>query len=163
MASNYEIDKTDKQILALLIEDARMPFTEIAKKIGTSPGTVHGRVKRLEEKNIISGATITIDYEAVGYGFTAYTGIILGRTIDSEKVINELRKIPEVTVAHISSGQFGIFCKLRCMDTIHAKEVIFRINNIEGVQRTETMISLEESLNDKQRLFKNIFEINSQS
>lgn len=155
----YDIDRTDKQILSLLIKDARMPFTEIAKLIGTSAGTVHGRVKRLEAKKIITGATLTVDYEAVGYGFTAYTGIISGRTIDSTKVIEQLRLIPEVTVAHISSGQFGIFCKIRCRDTKHAKDVIFKINEIPGVLRTETMISLEESINDKKRLFRSVFDI----
>lgn len=155
----YDIDKTDKQILSLLIRDARMPFTEIAKLIGTSPGTVHGRVKKLEARKIITGATLSVNYEAVGYGFTAYTGIILGRTMESTKVINKLRLIPEVTVAHISSGQFGLFCKIRCKDTKHAKDVIFKINGIEGIVRTETMISLEESINDKERLFRSIFEI----
>ena len=159
MPFNYNIDKIDRQILTYLIEDARMPYTEIAKKLTISPGTVHGRVKKMEQRRIITGATLTINYDVVGYGFTAYIGLILGRTIDSGNIIKALKDIPEVTVAHIATGQFSIFCKVRCMDAKHAKDVIFRANRISGVLRTESMISLEESINDKERLFKSIFDL----
>lgn len=155
----HDIDKIDRQILTLLIEDARMPFTEIAQRIHVSPGTVHGRVKKLERRQIITGATLTIDYERVGYSFTAFVGLVLGRTSDTEKVLESLLEIPEVTVAHIASGQFSIFCKVRCRDAKHAKDVIFTINAIDGMLRTETMISLEESINDKKRLFRSIFDL----
>ena len=153
------IDKTDKQILACLIEDARMPFTEIAKKIKVSTGTVHGRVKKLERRNIITGATLKINYEIVGYNFTAYVGVLLGRTIESEKILSKMTSIPEITVASGISGQYGILCKVRCRNAKHAKEVIYKINSIPGVLRTESMISLEESINDKERLFKARFEV----
>lgn len=151
------IDNVDLQILGLLIEDARTPYTEIAKAIGVSAGTVHVRVKKLEKKGVIQGATLNINYEIMGYSFTAYVGILIGRTNDSDKIINDIKKIPEVTVANVTSGQFGALCKIRCRDTPHAKDVIYRINNVPGIIRTESMISLEESLNDKKRLFKSIF------
>ena len=153
------IDKIDKLILGCLIEDARMPFTEIAKKVGVSPGTIHGRVKKLERRKIISGATLKINYEVVGFTFTANVGVLLGRTIESEKVIEKMVKIPEITVASVVSGQYGILCKIRCRDAKHAKDIIYKINNIDGVLRTESMISLEESINDKERLFKRIFDV----
>ena len=153
------IDKTDRQILTYLIEDARMPFTEIAKHLGVAPGTVHGRVKKMERRGIITGATLTVNYETVGYAFTSYVGLILAKTIDAEKIMTGLREIPEVTVAHIATGQFSIFSKIRCRDTHHAKQVIFKMNSLPGVLLSETMISLEESINDKKRLFKDIFEL----
>jgi len=151
------IDKTDKLILACLIENARMPYTEIAKKVKVSAGTIHGRVKKLEKRRIITGATLRVNYDVVGYTFTAYVGVILARTIESEKIIEKMTKIPEITVASIISGQYGILCKIRCRDTKDAKNIIYKINNIQGVLRTESMISLEESINDKERLFKSIF------
>ena len=154
---NYELDKLDREILAFLIEDARTPFTEIAKKLMVSPGTIHVRVKKMEKAGIIKGASLKVDYTAVGYDFTAYVGIHTSRTNDVVRVMNKLREIPEVTVAHIATGQFSIFCKIRCKDANHAKEILFKINDIEGVLRSETMISLEESINDKERLFKSIF------
>lgn len=65
--------------------------------------------------------------------------------------------MPFVTVAHITTGKFNIFCKVRARDTKHAKDIIFSIDDIDGVSRTETMISLEESINDKKRLMHYIF------
>ncbi|MDA9312506.1 winged helix-turn-helix transcriptional regulator [Vicingaceae bacterium] len=152
------IDKIDKLILACLIENARMSYTDIAKKLNVSAGTIHGRVKKLEKRKIIIGANLKINYETVGYMFTAYVGVILGRTIESEKIIEKMILIPEVTVASVISGQYGILCKIRCKNTKHAKNIIYKISNINGVLRTESMISLEESINDKERLFKSIFE-----
>jgi len=152
------IDKIDKAILACLIENARMPYTDIAKKLNVSAGTIHGRVKKLEKRKIITGATLKINYETVGYTFTAYVGVLLGRTIESEKVAERMTKIPEITVASVISGQYGILCKIRCKDTKQAKNIIYKINSIPGVLRTESMISLEESINDKERLFRSIFE-----
>lgn len=156
---DYKLDKLDREILAYLIEDARMPFTEIAKKLIVSPGTVHVRVKKMEQHNIIKGASLKVDYEAVGYNFTAYIGLHISETRMAPSIIEALYQIPEITVAHIATGQFSIFCKIRCRDAAHAKDVIFRINEIDGVQRSETMISLEESINDKERLFKSIFNV----
>ena len=68
-----------------------------------------------------------------------------------------MEAIPFVTVAHITTGKFNIFCKVRAKSTDHAKEIIFLIDDVEGVSRTETMISLEESINDKKRLMHRIF------
>ena len=159
MASDYQIDKLDKQILSFLIQDARMPYTEIAKKLIVSPGTIHVRVKKLEQKGIIKGASLVIDYVKMGYTFTAYIGLFLDKTSDTDHVIEKLIGIPEVTVAHIATGQFGIFCKIRAKNTQDAKDIILTINQIDGVIRTESMISLEESINSKDRLFKSIFNI----
>lgn len=158
MDVTQNLDKIDKQIISLLINNARMPYIEIAKILDVSPGTIHGRVKKLERRNIIQGATLKINYSMVGYDFTAYIGVILARTLESENVLVQLAKIPEVTVASVISGQYGILCKIRCKNTQHAKRIIFCINDIKGVLRTESMISLEEAINDKQRLFELIFK-----
>ncbi|MEQ8360210.1 MAG: winged helix-turn-helix transcriptional regulator [Cytophagales bacterium] len=158
MLNYYKIDKVDKQIINFLSNDARMPYTEIAKIIGVSVGTVHGRVKKLEDAGIIKGATLTIDYVRLGYRFIAYVGIFLRETYRSDDVIKELYKIPEVTIANVTSGQFSIFSKIRCRDTQHAKKVIDKILGIKGIRRTESMIALEESFNSKQRLISSIFD-----
>jgi len=68
-----------------------------------------------------------------------------------------LRLIPNVTVAYVTAGKFNIFCKIRAKDTEDAKNIIFKIDDISGVNRTETMISLEESINDKKRMMHAIF------
>ena len=74
-----------------------------------------------------------------------------------KRKLQDLKDIPFVTVAHITTGKFNVFCKVRARDTKHAKDIIFMIDDISGVLRTETMISLEESINDKKRLMHTIF------
>lgn len=151
------LDDVDHQILDILIDNTRIPFTDISKRLLVSAGTVHVRVKKMEEAGIIMGSSLTLDYVKLGYSFIAYVGIFLDKTSRTKEVIEDLRAIPFVTVAHVTTGKFNIFCKVRARDTLHAKEIIFEIDDIEGVSRTETMISMEESINDKKRLMHRIF------
>ena len=152
-----KLDDVDRKILDILIDNTRTPFTDIAKRLLISPGTVHVRVKKMEDLGIIKGSSLTLDYKMLGYNFIAYVGILIDRSRRTYEVIAELEKKPYVTVAHITSGKYNIFCKIRAKGTEHAREIIFSIDDVEGVLRTETMISLEESINDKKRLMKNIF------
>ena len=155
--AKFKLDEIDHQILDMLIDNTRVPFTDIAKKLLISAGTVHVRVKKMEDAGIIKGSSLTLDYNKLGYPFIAYVGVFLQNTSQTKFVLERLNAIPYVTVAHITTGKFNIFCKLRAKNTQHAKDVIFMIDDIEGVYRTETMISLEESLNDKKRLMHEIF------
>lgn len=155
--AKFKLDEIDHQILDILIENARTPFTDIAKKLLVSAGTIHVRVKKMEEEGVIKGSTLTVDYDKMGYTFIAYVGVLLENSSLTTRVIKELEAIPEVTVAHLTTGKFTVFCKLRATDTKHAKDIIFKIDNITGVLRTETSISLEEVINDKKRLMHKIF------
>ena len=155
--SKIKLDEIDHQILDMLIDNTRTPFTDIAKKLLISAGTVHVRVKKMEEGGIILGSSLTVDYEKLGYAFIAYVGIFLEKTHQTKFVLERLNLIPNVTVAHITTGKFNILCKIRAKDTNHAKNIIFKIDDIDGISRTETMISLEESINDKKRLMHTIF------
>ena len=157
MEHGIKLDEIDRQILDLLIENTRIPFTDIAKKLLVSARTVHVRVKKMEDAMIIRGSSLNLDYEKLGYSFIAYVGILLEKTQKTKFVIDKLNAIPNVTVAHITTGKYNIFCKLRAKDTSHAKEIIFSIDDIDGINRTESMISLEESINDKKRLMHSIF------
>ena len=152
-----KLDEIDHQILDMLIDNTRIPFTDIAKKLLISAGTVHVRVKKMEEAGIIRGSSLTLDYKKLGYSFIAYIGVYLNKTSQTKFVLERINDIPFVTVAHITTGKFNVFCKIRARSTEHAKEIIFLLDDIDGVCRTETMISLEESINDKKRLMHSIF------
>ena len=148
MPKNYELDDTDRKILALLIEDAKIPYTEIARKVHVSGGTVHVRMARLEELGIVKGATLKIDYQKLGYGVSAFLGIYLLKSSVYASVVEQLREIPEVVSIHFTTGAYGVFARLVCRDTQHLRDVLHdRVQLIEGIERTETLISLEETLN----------------
>lgn len=155
--SKVALDEIDHQILDILIDNTRIPFTDISKRLLISAGTVHVRVKKMEDAEIIKGSSLTLDYKKLGFSFIAYVGVFLQNTSQTQFVLERINEIPNVTVAHITTGKFNIFCKIRAKNTTHAKEIIFKLDDIDGVYRTETMISLEESINDKKRLMHSIF------
>ena len=152
-----KIDDIDRKILDILIDNTRTPFTDIAKRLLISAGTVHVRVKKLEDSGIIKGSSLNLDYNLLGYNFVAYIGVLADRSGQSYDILESLKKIPNVTVAHLMTGKYNVICKIRAKDTKHAKDVIMEIEKIPGIQRLESMISLEESINDKKRLMKSIF------
>ena len=75
--AKFKLDEVDHQILDMLIENARTPFTDIAKKLLVSAGTIHVRVKKMEEEGVIKGSTLTVDYDKMNYSFIAYVGLFL--------------------------------------------------------------------------------------
>ncbi len=153
MAKNYEIDNTDLKILEILTQDAKKPYTEVAKKVYVSQGTVHVRMNKMEEAGIVERTTLRLNYSKLGYDITAFIGIYLQKSALYEKVLNELKKIQEITNIHYTTGNYSMFVKIHCRDTNHLKEVLHdKMQQVEGIERTETMISLEESLDRNLKL-----------
>lgn len=148
MSKNYEIDNVDLKILNLLMEDAKLPYTEVAKKVFVSGGTVHVRMKKLEEMGVVKGTTLMMDYSKLGYDVTCFMGIYLEKSSLYDTVVEQLKLIPEIVKIHYTTGNYNIFIKIHCKDTKHLKDVLHdKIQKVEGIERTETFISLEESLN----------------
>ena len=151
---NYQLDEIDKNILDFLVENTRMPFTEIAKQMNVSAGTIHVRVKKMEDAGIIKGSSLILDYGKLDYHFIAFMGILLTKSDKSQEVLNELVSFLNVVEASLISGKYSIFCKIQAKDTEDARRVINRIDDISGVLRTETMVSFKECFSDKNRLIK---------
>lgn len=143
-----EIDKLDRQILSLLMRNAKKAYTEIAQQLYVSGGTIHVRMNKLTEAGIVKGYHLSIDPEALGYDICAFLGIYLDKSSLYDEVAAEIEKIPEIVNAHYTTGLYNIFAKIICRDTNHLREVLHdKIQKIPGIQRTETIISLEESIN----------------
>ncbi len=153
MAKNYEIDNTDLKILEILMQDAKKPFTEVAKKVFVSQGTIHVRMNKMEEAGIVEKNTLRINYAKLGYDITAFIGIYLEKSALYDQVLAKLKDIPEITNIHYTTGNYSMFIKIHCRDTNHLKEVLHdKMQQVEGIDRTETMISLEESLDRSLRM-----------
>ncbi len=143
----YEIDKLDREILGILMKDAKVPYTDIAKRLLVSAGTIHVRMKRMERLGIVRGSTLVLDPARIGYDLTAFVGIYLIRGSAYSEVIKEVDRIPEVIEAHFTTGEYSIFVKVICRNTGHLREVINdKLQPVRGVSRTETIISLGESI-----------------
>ncbi len=145
---NSEIDNVDLKILDLLMQDANMPYTEIGKRIFVSGGTVHVRMRKLEQMGVVRGSQLIIDPSKLGWDISAFLGIYLDKSSLYAEVAQELSQIPEVVNIHYTTGIYSIFAKIVCRDTMHLRQVLHdKIQKVAGIQRTETFISLEESVN----------------
>jgi Lrp/AsnC family transcriptional regulator for asnA, asnC and gidA len=148
MDKNLEIDNIDLKILEILINDANTPYTEVAKQVFVSDGTVHVRMKKMRDMGIIKGAQLNVDYSKLGWDITAFIGVYLDKSSLYETVIDQLKEIPEILTMNYTTGNYSIFAKIVCQNTKHLLEVLHeKIQNVKGIQRTETFISLDESVN----------------
>ncbi len=145
--NTIQLDDTDRKILSILLIDGKRPYAEIGKELFLSAGTVHVRIKKMIDAGIIIGSHVEVDYKALGYDITAFLGIYLEKSSLYQVVIEELMGINEVVSAHYTTGNYGIFAKIIVRDTDHLRETLSnKIQTIKGIQRTETFISLEESI-----------------
>lgn len=148
MNKNLEIDNTDLRILSLLMDDAGLAYTEIGKRVNVSGGTVHVRMKKMEQLGIVKGSQLIIDPAKLGWDISAFLGVYLDKSSLYEDVASDLEKIPEVVNIHYTTGVYSLFAKIVCRDTGHLREVLHdKIQKVKGIQRTETIISLEERIN----------------
>ena len=146
-SQNFELDNLDTQILSILMEDATIPYTEIAKKLIVSGGTIHVRMKKMQDMDIIKGSHLIIDPQRIGYDICAFLGIYLEKGSQYKDAVENLRKIKEVVELHYTTGSYSMIAKIICRDTNHLRQVLNEdIQGVKGIQRTETLISLEESI-----------------
>ncbi len=145
---NVQLDGIDKTILNFLMEDAKKPILEIAKKIGITGAAVHQRLRKLEKSGLIEGSRMMLDARLLGYKTMAFVGVYLDKAVSNPQAVNKLREIPEVIECHYTTGNWSIFLKISCRDNEHLMNVLNKnIQAIEGVSRTETFISLNQQIN----------------
>lgn len=146
MSSEVQLDKLDRTILKMLMQDARTPYLEIARNCEVSGATVHLRIQKLEQSGIIKGSRLMVSPAHLGVGICAFLGIYLDRGSHFKEVVEQFKQVPEVVECHYTTGIYSIFAKIYCRDTVHLREVLNdKIQAIPAVQRTETLISLEET------------------
>ncbi|MGM0582425.1 MAG: Lrp/AsnC ligand binding domain-containing protein [Bacteroidota bacterium] len=150
---NYQLDNTDLAILNILMQDARRPFTEVAEEVFVSPGTVHVRMRKMEKLGLIKNSQLQVDLSKLGLDVTAFLGVYLQKSSLYDDVVSALKAIPEIVDCHYTTGAYSMFVKIVCRDTNHLKNILHDfIQPIEGIERTETFISLEESINRQVQL-----------
>jgi len=139
-----QIDELDEKILTLITKNARIPFLEVARECGVSGAAIHQRVQRLLNLGVVSGSEFIVNTQKLGYNTCAYMGIHLEKAKYHEQVVSALEKIPEVVECHYTTGPYAIFVKIQTKTNKHLKKIIDeKLQEIEGIARTETFISLE--------------------
>ena len=148
MQPSLNIDKLDLQIIQHLMLDANISYADLGKKLFVSAGTIHVRIKKLQDGGIVSGIRMHVDLKRLGYDVIAFIGIYLEKSSLYDVVAKDLRKIPEIVRMNYTTGNYSIFAEIVCKDIGQLRKVLHdELQKIKGIERTETFISLEESLN----------------
>ena len=139
-------DEIDRKILKFLINNARMPFLEIARECGISGAAIHQRIKKLEDSGVILGSRLIVDPKRMGFDVCAFISIRIQDPQLQLKTVEELKRIPEIVECHFITGTYNVMVKLYCLDNEHLMRTIFNcILTVPGVSTTQTYISLNEA------------------
>ena len=139
------LDKLDKRILHMISEDARVPFLEVARVCNVSGAAIHQRIQKLTNMGILRGSQFIIDPEKIGYETCAYIGLNLKNPEDFDNVMEELRRIPEVTECHYTTGNFDMFIKIYAHNNHHLLNIIHDKLQPLGLSSSQTLISFHSA------------------
>lgn len=128
-----------------MMHDAQVSYAELGKKLFVSAGTIHVRIKKMQESGIITGTQMQVNTKLLGYDCTAFVGIYLEKSSLYDTVAKELKKIPEIVRLNYITGNYSMFIEIVCKDITQLRRVLHdELQKIKGIERTETFISLEE-------------------
>ncbi len=142
------IDNLDKKILNIIMKNARIASKDVALECGVSRAAIHQRIQRLIEMKVITGSGYTVNPKSLGYNTCTYIGVSLEKGSMYREVVQELEKIPEAVECHYTTGPYSMLIKVYAQDNQHLMQLLNdQIQHIAGVTETETLISLEQSMN----------------
>lgn len=142
-----KIDKLDKKILSVLSQNARIPFKDVAAECGVSRAAIHQRVQHLIEDGVITGSSFDVNPKSLGYSTCTYVGLNLERGSMYKEVVEQIATIPEVVECHFTTGPYTMLVKLYARDNEQLMDLLNnKLQGINGVISTETLISLEQSI-----------------
>ncbi|SHH06707.1 Lrp/AsnC family transcriptional regulator [Flavobacterium defluvii] len=137
------LDEFDINIIKELEKDGRMAFSSIAANLKISNTMVHQRINRLMEQGIIGGIKPIIQEKKIGFDWASFTGITLNKDSDSNRIIEELKNIPEITECYYVTGSFTLYIKIVAKNHEHMRKILYeKIDNIPGIAKTDSIIEL---------------------
>jgi DNA-binding Lrp family transcriptional regulator len=135
------LDDTDRELIALLRDDARMPVSTLAKKLRVARGTVQNRLERLQREGVIVGYTVRLRPQVEGHAIRAWmTVAVEGNRAD--EVLRALRGDPAVVALHTTNGRWDMVAELRAESLEAFDRVLSGVRLIDGIAQTETSILL---------------------
>jgi Lrp/AsnC family transcriptional regulator for asnA, asnC and gidA len=147
------LDKLDLQIIQAMMDDAEVSYADLGKQFFVSGGTIHVRIKKLEELGIVQGKRLAVDLKTLGYDIIAFIGIYLEKSSMYDTVAQALKSIPQVVRVNYTTGNYSMFVEIVCKDIQQLRFVLHdELQKIKGIERTETLISLEESFSRNVRI-----------
>jgi Lrp/AsnC family transcriptional regulator for asnA, asnC and gidA len=143
--AHHQLDELDEKILKMIVENARIPFLEVARTCNVSGAAIHQRIQKLMDLGVIKGSEFIVDHSKIGYETSAYIGLFLKDLSQFNEIVNALQKIPEVIECHHITGKYDLFIKIYAKNNQHLLKIIHKKLQPLGLSRSETLISLKEA------------------
>lgn len=140
-----ELDRTQLEILAALAEDPRVTIVSLAERLHLSRNTIQARLAQLRESGVLLSYERSFSPDALGFPLQAFLTLTL-RQPDANRAVAELARIPEILQAHRVSGPADLVVRVACRDARHLFDVDARVRAIDGVERSETALSMGEAI-----------------
>lgn len=142
-----KIDNLDRKILDIVMHNARTPSKVVAVECGVSRAAIHQRIQRMIDLGVITGSGYHVNPKMLGFATCTYIGVNLELGAMYRTVVPEFEKIPEIVECHFTTGQYTLLLKVYARDNEHLMELLNdKIQTIPGVTGTETLISLDKSI-----------------
>lgn len=139
------LDALDYKIIDAMMNDADVSYSELGKKLSVSGGTIHVRMKKLHELGIAQGNKLCVDLRSLGFTITCFVGVYLEKSSIYPEVAKAIHGIPEVVRLTYTTGTYSMFLEVVCKDIYSLRRIIHdSLQSIPGIERTETLICLEE-------------------
>ncbi|MFG2827630.1 Lrp/AsnC family transcriptional regulator [Streptomyces sp. NPDC048434] len=135
------MDDVDRELVALLQQDATQAYAALGKAVGLSAGAAHERVRKLRERGVIRRTTVDVDPVALGRGVLAFVMVESSAWMGDSAAA--FLAIPEIQEAHVIAGSASVLVKVRTATTEGLQDVLRRLYAIEGVSGTQATVSLE--------------------
>ncbi|MDR1682363.1 MAG: Lrp/AsnC ligand binding domain-containing protein [Candidatus Symbiothrix sp.] len=142
---HHQLDELDEKILKMVVNNARIPFLEVARACNVSGAAIHQRIQKLTNLGVLKGSEFIVDHSKVGYETAAYMGLFLKNPESFCDVVDALNTIPEVVECHYTTGAYDLFIKIFAKNNRHLLEIIHSKLQPLGLARTETLISFKEA------------------
>ena len=136
------MDEVDRQLIALLRQDARLPTATLAARLGVSRGTVANRLRKLQDEQLITGYTVRLRPDAEPEGIRAWMGVQIEGN-QTREVVAHLMGEPGLVTLHDTNGRWDLLAELRAGNLVELATVLERVRLIKGIAATETSIHLQ--------------------
>ncbi|MFA7584114.1 MAG: Lrp/AsnC ligand binding domain-containing protein [Proteiniphilum sp.] len=147
--AQHELDELDEKILRMIVDNARVPFLEVARACDVSGAAIHQRVQKLTNLGVIKGSEFVVDPERIGYETCAFVGIFLTSPSTFDYVVKELEKIPEVVECYYTTGQYDLLIKVFAKNNKDLLRIIHKELQPLGLSRTETLMCFKDGFRKK--------------
>ena len=144
------MDETDYMILKLMRENARIPLSHISKEIGLSSPSIRDRIDKMENGGIILGYRPILDHKKLGLSITAFANVRLRYpNCCTDEFIDGIKEINEVVEGHYTDGEDDMLLKIVASDTGHLRDVLLRLNSMNSVTNSKSIISLSTPIRER--------------